>query len=329
MPVAELTEKSTTEEIKAYVDEVAKDVTADRAGEKGDAQITAEHADNEKPTKTPVAEKKSGDKTADVETDEGETTGEEKSEGQEWLDDDVKAEAAAYGIEESELADFANREEFDRALRLFDKSALAAGRKALAAQGDGATSRNEKGQFVKKDPPKADPIPAGKKEGAFEITLSKEAYDEEIVGEFTRMRDHYESRLEALEARFLEADAKAEEQRFDSLVDSLGHADLFGKTGAENAKQLERRQDLHIAVKAQMIGLQQLGRDTDLSESLVNRVARMVFAEDLSKKDLKDKTRKITRQSSLRQGGGATRPQEPRETPRGEADRLYRELERA
>jgi hypothetical protein len=77
-----------------------------------------------------------------------------------------------------------------------------------------------------------------------------------------------------------------------------------------------------------MLGLAQLGRPTDLSELLVGRVARMVFAEDLSKKELKNHTRKITRQSNSRQGGGATRPQDPREDPRDEADRLYKEMER-
>jgi hypothetical protein len=143
------------------------------------------------------------------------------------------------------------------------------------------------------------------------------------------MRDHYESRLEALESRFYEADARAEEERFDNLVDSLGHADLFGKTGSEGPKELQRRQDLIVAVKAQQIGLERLGRPTELNESLVSRVARMVFAEDLAKKDLKQRTRKISKQSNGRQGGGVTRPQDPREDPRAEADRLYRELERA
>jgi hypothetical protein len=328
MELAELNEQSTKEEVNSYVEEVVEEVAADRAGEKqpaekGDARITAEHADNEH--KEIPAEEKSGSETAKSK-DEGEESGEEQSEA-EWLDDDLKAEVAAYGIEESELADFASREELERALRLFDKSALEAGRKALADQGktkaDGETVRNEKGQFVKQDAPQSKPA---KQDGAYEIKLSKEVYDAEIVEEFTRLRDHYESRLDAMESRFAEADAKAEEQHFDGLVDSLGHADLFGKSGQEGAKQLQRRQDLHVAVKAQMLGLAQLGRPTDLNESLVNRVARMVFADDLGKKDLKNRTRKITKQSNGRQGGGATRPQDPRTDPRDEADRLYKEL---
>jgi len=310
---SELNEQSTTEEVNEYVEQVVKDVEAERAGtEKDDSQITNEHADNEH--KTPVAEDLSGDDdSADVE-DKGEQAEES------WLDDDVKAEAAAYGIEESELADFASREELDRALRLFDKSAMEAGRKAMAEEEEQA--RNEKGQFQKKEEPKSEP-----KEGQYEVSLDKDAYDEEIVSEFAKMRDHYETRLDALESHFADAEAAAEERHFDNLVDSLGHADLFGKTDKENKAQLQRRQDLMVAVKAQQIGLQQLGRPTDLDKALVNRVARMVFAEELGKKDLKKRTRKISKQSNGRQGGGATRPQDPREDPRDEADRLYRELE--
>ena len=337
----ELTAASGKDEVAAYVEEVVNEVAAERAGEKpakDDAQIVAEQSTANKPKdETPTAEKPSGDDDT-VEVDdqgEGEETGDVAPS---WLDDGLKAEVAAYGIGESELADFASREELERALRLFDKSALEAGRKALA-ESDGKEKkpdveettgrvRGEDGKFLPKD---------GKpKEDKYEVSLDPEEFDDRLVGELAKMRDHYESRLEAyesrfstLESRFLQADAKAEEERFDNLVDALGHADLFGKTGSEGPKELQRRQDLIVAVKAQQIGLERLGRPTELNESLVNRVARMVFAEDLAKKDLKQRTRKISKQSSSRQGGGATRPQDPREDPRAEADRLYRELERA
>lgn len=330
MVLAELTDQSTTEEVNSYAEEVVKEVEAERAGTekpKDDAQISSEHADNEhkpppKGAKETPAEKKSGSDSAE-EKSKGESGDEESAS---WMDEDLKAEVAAYGIEESELADFTSREELERAMRLFDKSALAAGRKALAEEESG---RNSKGQFVKKAEPKAEPKAEEKSEGTdgkYEIKLDKAVYDEELVNELTRMRDHYESRLEAVESRFHEADAKAEEQRFDTLVDSLDHPDLFGKTDKEDAKQLQRRQDLMIAVKAHRIGMEQLGRPAELNQSLVGRVARMVFAEDLGKKDLKTRTRKISKQSNGRQGGGATRPSDPRVDPRDEADRYYKEL---
>jgi len=314
----DLADNATHQEIQEYVNQVVADVEKDRAGEqseeKTDSQQLAE--DNDTPV---VPETDSGDdKTA-----KGEETGPE-DQAEDWLDDDLKAEIAAYGIDEKELADFTSRDELERALRFLDRSALEVGRKALAEGGKDETqetepARNEQGKFTKSEP----------KEGTFEVSLDKDVYDEGLVEELTRMRDHYESRLDAFESRFAEADARAEEQRFDSLVDSLGHADLFGVTGKESAKHLERRQDLHVAVKAQQIGLEMLGRGVDLDQLLVNRVARMVFADELGKKELKARTRKVSKQSDGRMGGSATKAQDQKEPLMEEMERLYKELENA
>jgi hypothetical protein len=319
----ELNEQMTSEEIKAYADSVAKEVMAEKQGDrKSDAEIVASVSSVEEP----IAEEKSSESAkADSQSEE---TG-VKSSVPKWINDDVKAEAAAYGIDDSELEEFSSREELNRALRLFDKTALETGRKAMVESTD-ELSRNEKGQFVKKADAKPEsPKEESSKRGRYEVSLSTDLYDDEIVAEFTRMRDHYESRLEVLESYFAEANAKSEEQRFDSFVDKLGHSDLFGKTGEESPEELERRRDLHVAVKAQMIGLEKLGRPAELTEKLVNRVANMVFAEQLGKKQLKQRTQTISRQSQLRQGGSPTKPQPVRDDPREEFDRLYRELERA
>jgi hypothetical protein len=320
----ELNAESTHEDIQEYVDKIVSDVAVDRAGEDDtDSQKVA--SDSDKPTGDMTAETDSGsDDTAEGESTEGEKTGSDDQSN--WLDDDLKAEVAAYGIDEKELADFTSREELERALRFFDRSAMEAGRKALAEGEDenAGNARDEQGRFKKQDVDEEEPEG---KDGQYEIGLDKDVYDEDVVNEFTRMRDHYDSRLEALESRLYEADARAEEQLFDSIVDALGHTDLFGKAGKESAKQLQHRQDLHIAVKAQQIGLQSLGRPTDLDESLVGRVTRMVFAEDLGKKDLISKTRKISKQADKRQGGSATRATDPPETVREEMRRLYKELD--
>ena len=326
--LADVTPDTSSDDIADYAEQIAKEVELDRVGSqaeaKSDAQIANEQARPASPkTETPV-ENNSDSNSAR----EGEDTG-EVAESPEWLTDDIKAEAAAYGIEESELADFASSEEFDRALRLFDKTALEAGRKAMAESEEGAT-RNEKGQFVKKEEPKTEGSEErAPEDGRYEVALDPDLYDEEIINEFTRLREHYESRFEALESHFAEAGVKAEEQAFDSAIDSLDHADLFGKTGEETEKELERRRDLHVAVKAQMIGLERLGRPAEMSPQLIARVANMAFGDELGKKRLKQQTRKISRQSQMRQGGSPTKPQPPRDDPRDEADRLYKELERA
>ena len=326
--LADATPDTSADDIAAYADQVASEVEADRKGEsKSDAQITNEQAGTQQPADktidTPVENKSDSDSAQ-----EGEETGDD-TESPEWLDDDVKAEAAAYGIDESELADFTSREELDRALRLFDKTALEAGRKAMA-ESETSPTRDEKGKFVKKEEPKtAPPKEETQQDGRYKVSLDPDLYDEEIIGEFTRLREHYESRFEALESHFAEASASAEEQRFDSFVDSLGHTDLFGTTGKESDKELERRRDLNVAVKAQMIGLERLGRPAEMSQQLISRVANMAFGDELGKKRLKQQTSKISKQSNKRQGGSPTKPLPPSDNPRDEADRLYKELERA
>lgn len=328
----ELTAESTKEDIDNYVEQVVQEVKEERAGEqteqKSDAQITSEHANNEH-RETP-AEETSGSESAEADTGKGEETAEVDDTGNEetsWLDDDLKAEVAAYGIEESELADFTSREEVDRALRLFDKSTMDAGRKALAETDSSETGkpRNEKGQFEKQPEPKADP-PA-KREGQFEF--KPDIYDEDLEEDLKGYRDYVDARLEAVESRFAEADAIAKERHFDQLVDSLGHADLFGKTDHETDKEKQFREDLFVEAETYLRGRQSLGRPTELNKALLNRIARSLFSEQLGKKELKKRTRKISKQSNGRQGGGETRPQDPREDPRDEFDRLYKEMERA
>lgn len=325
----DLKDDATHEDIEKYVDEVVKNVGADRAGEeKTDAQKIASDAD--KPIGDMTAETHAGsDKTADE--GEGDDASELEGQEQKWLDDKLKAEVAAYGISEKELAEFTSREEVDRALRLFDRTALEAGRKALAdSEDESGKVRDKKGRFVKteaKEEAKEEATEIQATDGRYEIGLSKEEFDDRLIGELTRMRDHYESRLESLESRFIESDFRAEEKRFDAAVDGLSMPKLFGKTGSESADELQRRKDLMVQVKAQQIGLRQLtGRDVEL-DALVARVAPMVFSEEFDKQKLKSRTRKISQQSNGRQGGGATRPTDPPETVRDEMRRLYKELE--
>lgn len=317
----ELNDDMSSEEIRSFAESVAKEVEAERKGErKSDAQIASESAEDNNTS----AENNTSDSSAE-DKDQGEYSSEESS-NQKWLDDGTKAEVAAYGISESDLSDFASREELDRALRLIDKTALDIGRKATVESE--SKNRNEKGQFVKKEEA-TNSEPSKPKAGRYEVSLSKDIFDDDIVDEFTRLRDHYESRFEELESRFVQVGLTEEERQFDTFVDSLGHSDLFGKTGNESEKELERRRDLHVAVKAQLIGLERLGRPRELDEKLVARVANMVFADEFGKKKLKQQTQKISRQSQLRQGGSPTKPLPLRDDPREEADRLYRELERA
>lgn len=310
----ELNEEMSHEDLMKTVDEIASEVEEERKGEeapkeepKPDAQITTEHTD----TTTDLRESEDSD-TAD------ETVSEKTGEEEDWLTDDLRAEAAAVGIDEKTLEEFANREELDRAMRILDRNLDAERQKVL--------DEREKGK--KEEPEKKAEKPAEPEtgtDGKYEVKLDKDVYDDEIVEEFTRLRDHYETRIAALEERFQAADDAAEEERFDRSVDALEFAQLFGKTGEESASEMAKRKELFEHVQIEQTVMKRLGRNVSYN-ALVQRVARSLFPDEYDKKLLKNHTRRISRQADKRQGGGATRPTDTPESPREYADRLYKEM---
>lgn len=342
----QLDEASTKEEIAAFVDELHAERTAEKAPpeKKSDAQIVNEIPDvaPEKPAKAtktkkaPVAEALpgEGDETAEAPVADagkkakGEISAKADPDDRAWLDDGLRKQIAGYGIDEAELTDFDSREDVERALRLIDKRALAVGQKALA-DGEAPNPRDAQGRFTKtettKEPEAAKPAePAAKP--SYEIKLSKDKYEDDIVDELTGMRDHYEARLAALEAKTQEAEAQAEGDRFDVAVDGLEMPTLFGNTGSESAEELKRREDLLLQCRALQHGLQQLtGKSPDI-ESLVLSQAKAAFADEFDKQTIKSRTIRIAKQSDKRQGGGATRPTDAPESGREYAARRFREL---
>lgn len=303
----ELTEETTKEELQAVVDQLAADRAPDAEDEeKSDAQITSEHADTEQPSDT--------EDTADEPV--GETTGEEeKKADSDWLTKDLRAEAAALGIDKKELAEFTSREELERAFKILNRN-LDDDRKKVAAE--------RKKENVKPDEKPAEAEKASS--DGYKVDLDKNVYDDKIVEEFDRLSKHYESRLAELEQRLGERDAAAQEERFDRSVDALTFAELFGKTGEESDTEMDRRKELFEHVQIEEEVLKRRGRAVTDYNALVERVARSIFPEQYEKKTIKNHTRKISRQSDKRQGGGATRPTDPPEDPREFADRLFKEM---
>ena len=304
----------THEDVQKVVDKIVEERKGEpEESDKSDSKAIAEERD--KPTTT--VEDKSGSEE-DTVSDDDDSGDSDESDGQDWLDDDLKADAAAYGIDEKELADFTSREELERTLRILDKSVLEAGRKA---EKDGTPAKDEKSS--KEENSEEEDTKDG-----YKVGLDEAVFDEELVSELAKMRDHYDNRFSALEAKLqAQVEEAKEEVEFDGLIDAMGHADLLGKSGKENTAELKRRSELFDAVKAHRIGMKALGREVDLDEALVSRVARMVFAEELGKKDLKKRTRKLSKQSDGRMGGGAEKAHETTESLRDTMRRRYKELE--
>lgn len=309
----DLNENSTHEDIQAAVKEIVENRQGEDATPESDAQKIAEERDQ---PAGHVDEEPTNEDT----TQEGETSGE----GQEWIDDDLLAEAAAYGVGDDEVAEFTSREEFDRAMKFMSKSALDAGRKALA-DGESQPRDPETQRFMKKEPESKEDTP---KEGGYEVALDPDVYDEGIIKEFTQLRDHYESRLSALESHLLDAAASEQEQRFDAAIDALKHTSLFGKTGNETPKEVQRREAVLEAVNAQMASLDAQGRSGDF-EFWVGVMAKGLFADEFNKKAVKARTKQVASQSKGRMSSGGGKPTDPPETRREKFRRLHEEMERA
>ena len=313
----ELTEESTHEDISETIDKII----ADRA----EAAEEEETSDAEKlGTGKAVTERETEDTDEDT-ADENETshsasekTGKTKARESkaDWREEAI-AEASAYGFSEEEIAEFETREELDRALKLFDRQLDSERDKLGKKEGD-----EDKGGETQKSKGNAS-VP---EDGRYEVRLDKDVYDDELVDEFTRLRDHYESRIAALEGRFSTADAIASEERFDRSIDDFGFVKLFGKTGEENDAELARRKELFEQVEIEQEVLSRRGRRAGDYNALVQRVARSLWPEDFEKRAIVNHTRKISRQSNGRQGGGVTRPTDAPASVRDEMRELYKEL---
>ena len=309
-----LDETSSHEDIESAVDQIIADQAADESVEEptteetsdaellGEDNVTTERdTADEKETLSPSGSEKTGKAKPDTD----------------WREEAV-AEASAFGFSDEDIADFQSREEFDRAMKLFDRQ-MDFERTKLTSEGEGTSGKTE-AEGKPTEAPKS-------QDGRYDIQLDRDVYDDDIVDEFTRMRDHYESRLTAIEDRFQSDSALAAEDRFDRTVDDIGVAELLGKTGEESSKELERRKELFNQIEVEQAVLQRMGRPAGDYKALVLKTARSLFSDEFDKKLLKNHTRRISRQSNGRQGGGATRPTDPAQTVGEEMRQLYKELE--
>ena len=97
----DLNENMSADEIAAYADSLIQEVQQERAAErKSDAEIVA---DTSSATYDTSADVKSSDENVVDENSDSEAG--EKSKPK-WLTDKVKAEANAYGLDDTELAEF-------------------------------------------------------------------------------------------------------------------------------------------------------------------------------------------------------------------------------
>jgi hypothetical protein len=286
-------------------------------------------ADEKLDTNTPAGDEHSaGDDSAAPDKGDDDKTSTNAADA--WrADDEVKALVSAYGITDDELAQFSNRDELDRAMTFLDRAALKAGH-ATAEETTPKETPNK--EVAKPRTPDGKFAPSPKDEGETqdsEFFISETDYDEGVAKPFNSFIKHATARIAALEETIAASAATLEQERFDSRVDSLDHPELFGVTGKETDEQLKNRKTLFMEEEAYLLGLGKQGRKVSKSQSMTQRVARMVFSEHLTKQEIKQRTTRLSKQSNMRMGGSSTTPVERSPSVMDKMQAYYDELERS
>lgn len=261
----------------------------------------------------------------------GEASSQQAPSKDSWIDDDVRGMAATLGIPVEKLSGFSTREEFDRALSLVDAAVM---RRVQSSQA-GADQQQQLTQQAQQesvqrhveDPnrrPDGTFLPAdqrGQDSGqasSVDLGLDPELYEDIFVKDMNRIHGSLASRIDQLEsfigqlqhaenARFQQSYA----ERFDSIVDSLGHPELFGESGKETPDQFENRKKLFADTSAYIDGLSRSqGRRIRLEKAIVDRAKHISFADHLSSQARQKILTQLRDQSADRMGGSAQSGQE-------------------
>lgn len=245
----------------------------------------------------------------------------EKPEGNDddWVSAaDIRGLLEDLGYTADDIADFQNRDEFLRHVRLVDRQFARDGREALKQPKPGESQQealNAQEEAQKREQARERAAQQPRENGRFVKTGSEQSetaegyvpqldadeVNEDIVKEFQRLGGYYENRLRQLESHY-------EKRAFDVIVDSLGYTDLFGKTGDANAEQAENREKLLDASETLRAGIAARRKGgSDLTESLVRRAANLEFADYFSKKQQQSFHDRVRRQAARKFGGGSQR----------------------
>lgn len=294
--------------------DLPENFTAEQRDEVIDAAIeaskeTVPSAEEAKKSETPAPgdEKPAEENAAAATTAGDEPTPATGSADSKWIDDEVKGSVAALGIPEERVKQFANREEFDRAIALMDFAVKQAATKAPEEKPEEKPAeqpRAKDGTFA--------PKPTDSLEVLEQFALDDELSAEDapklvdafkaVAAELKEMRE-WRSTLEQTEQQRA---AQAEQERFDMLVDALDEPDLFGKTGRETDKELENRKKIRESYEALLTGYATRGVQVQVDESFLRRILNMEFADHLTKKERKQFAEKIRKQSGTILGSGRT-----------------------
>ena len=236
-----------------------------------------------------------------------------------WIDADVKATAALFGVDDSDLAEFTNRADFERSLRFATKSLSDSGRAAIEAARPKAPAAP-----VAPVAPVAPQQPAAPTVSKFADKFTGDKYEPEVV-EMAKALDELREQFTAktlTDAQRQQQQAQSEQDRFydafDGALDSLD-AERFGKAFDDTGKYTPVAKEAHEARQkvldmADLIaaGARQRNRPlpplpvlTKLAYDAVYGKENATRAAEAAKKEV---IGKVAARSRQRMGGGQRTP---------------------
>lgn len=260
----------------------------------------------------------SGDSTSDDDKSvEGDAAAKEG--GDEWwreLSEDLGELVESLGLSEDDLSEFDGPEEVERHAKILDKQLMKLGNrpgdeqvKALESK-DEQEKKEELSERVAERPRGQDGRFIGKDAIPYEPELSSDEYDEQLVSEFKKMGEHFEGRILRLESMLRDSEERlrqSERQQYDTLVDSLGHPDLFGDPDQPRTKaHRDNKSKLLDTADVIAAGMKALGRNVSVTPALLKRALNQEFADHLSKKQRQDYAKRVKDQSKKRLSGGGS-----------------------
>ena len=235
--------------------------------------------------------------TEESEGQEATTEEDPTDEPQEWWDETELAFGQSYGLSDEEIRSFGNKDEFRRAMQVFDRHVLG----------------KRQTQPVQQQQPAPQPEQPAQEQQTERIKLDPDEHDESLIKAFNDLQD----RLEASEKRFAEQEqarmqAVHEErvQKFEAYVDGLGREDLFGKPG--NRSNLNAQKLHELWDHAQTIELDNLavGRGGTW-EAFIERAVIATVPPKEQRQRSAQQDQKILQQSQQRMGGGQSTAEAP------------------
>jgi hypothetical protein len=140
--------------------------------------------------------------------------------------------------------------------------------------------------------------------------LSDEEYDQDVIGEFQNLANHFNGRIQQLEEQLQFAQARSQEaeaaQR-EQLIDSLDQPELFGTSESRTEQQQENLQKISDAFEVLRAGKATLGETIVPNRAWFQRALQLEFADQLQKQHRKKFSKAAKQQSKRTLGGSGSR----------------------